>query len=179
MQRIVILGCSGSGKSTLANRIGERTGLPVYHLDAYYWKPGWIAADPESFDAEVAILASEERWIIDGNYSRTLDLRLDRSDTVLFFDFPRSVCIYRVLKRRWQYRGQTRADMGEGCMEKIDWSHLKWVWHFRKRNRPKLLDKLRRVHDRQQVYVFRSQREADDYLNRLPRNDVRTEQEPR
>ncbi|MEF3306193.1 DNA topology modulation protein [Paenibacillus sp. GYB003] len=167
MKRVVILGCSGSGKSTMARRIAERTGLPVYHLDAYYWKPGWVAADPETFDAEVAEIAAEDRWIIDGNYSRTLDLRLSRSDTVIFFDYPRYLCLYRVLKRRLQYRGRSRADMGEGCEEKIDLAFLKWIWNFRKRSRPKLLDKLRRVQPLQDVYRFRTPREADDYLKRL------------
>lgn len=168
MNRIVILGCSGSGKSTLSQRIGERTGLPVHHLDSYFWKPGWVAEEPAAFDAEVIRLTAGERWIIDGNYSRTLDLRLQRSDTVIFFDYPRYLCLYRVWKRRFQYAGRSRADMGEGCPEKIDLAFLKWIWFYRKRNRPKLLNKLREAQKHQDVYIFRHPREANEFLKLLP-----------
>jgi adenylate kinase family enzyme len=136
----------------------------VYHLDAYYWNPDWKAADPETFDSIVTELTAEDEWIIDGNYSRTLDLRLKRSDTVILFDFPRSICLYRALKRRLQYHGRSRPDMGQGCREKIDFAFLRWIWQFRKRNRPKLLAKLERVRLSQDVIVFRRPRDARDYL---------------
>lgn len=164
MRRVIVIGCAGSGKSTFSRRLGEVTGLKVHHLDAYYWSPGWEAADPESFDRIVTDLTAADNWIIDGNYSRTLDMRLKRSDTVILFDFPRYLCLYRVVKRRLQYHGRSRADMGEGCKEKIDLAFLKWIWHFRKLNRPKLLNRLEQVRHSQDVVVFRSPRDVRAYL---------------
>ncbi|MFC3768213.1 DNA topology modulation protein [Paenibacillus sp. GCM10012303] len=167
MKRVIVIGCAGSGKSTFSRQVGERTGLPVVHLDAYYWKPGWIATEAESFDRELQRMMQTDSWIMDGNYSRTLDTRLDRADTVFLFDFPRYLCLYRVIKRRVQYHGRSRADMGEGCQEKLDLAFLRWVWNFRKRNRPKLLAKLDEVRASHQVVSFRTPKEVRKYLAAL------------
>lgn len=43
MRRVMIVGHPGSGKSTLARAMGERTGLPVVHIDQIHWRPGWVA----------------------------------------------------------------------------------------------------------------------------------------
>lgn len=167
MKRVIVIGCAGSGKSTFSRQIGERTGLPVVHLDAHYWKPGWVATEAESFDRELQRIMQTDSWIMDGNYSRTLDNRLDRADTVFLFDFPRYLCLYRVIKRRVQYHGRSRSDMGEGCEEKLDLAFLRWVWNFRKRNRPKLLAKLDEVRASHQVVIFRTPNEVRKYLAAL------------
>ena len=39
--KIAVLGYSGSGKSTLARKLGELYGVPVLHLDAVQFLPGW------------------------------------------------------------------------------------------------------------------------------------------
>lgn len=87
--RILVIGPAGSGKSTLSHRIGERLQLPIIHLDKYYWKPNWIPTPNDEWDQFVLKAAYRERWIMDDNYSRTLDLRMKRADVVLFLDMPR------------------------------------------------------------------------------------------
>jgi adenylate kinase family enzyme len=87
MQRIAIIGSAGTGKSTLARRLGELTGLNVIHLDALYWRPGWVAPPDEEWDTIVEEIASQENGITDGNYGRTMEPRLERADTVVFLDF--------------------------------------------------------------------------------------------
>jgi adenylate kinase family enzyme len=139
MQRIVILGCSGSGKSTLAGRIGSRLGLPVHHLDSIFWQPGWVEPDRDEFDAKVIRLALGERWVIDGNYSRTLPQRLARADTAIYLDFKRYVCLFRITRRVMTGYGTSRADMAEGCPEQLDWAFLRYVWNFPKNHRPRLM----------------------------------------
>ena len=42
MRRIAIIGAGGAGKSTLARQLGEVLGIEVIHLDALFWKPGWV-----------------------------------------------------------------------------------------------------------------------------------------
>lgn len=127
-RRIVILGNSGSGKSTLARRIGSALDLPVTHLDELYWRPGWVPAPPEEFRADVAAAAGTKSWVIEGNYSRTLDLRLPFADTVLFLDVPRPVCLRRVLMRQLRERG--RDTQAPGCISKVDRELLTWIWHW-------------------------------------------------
>ena len=91
-QRVLVLGCCGSGKSTFARRLGALTGRPVVHLDKLFWKPGWIQAAKEEFYTLLIEALSRDAWIIDGNYSSTLPLRLESCDQVVYFDFPRLVC---------------------------------------------------------------------------------------
>ena len=140
--RIMILGSAGSGKSTLATRLGEITGLPVVHLDRLFWNPGWVATPKDEMTRRVIESASCERWIIDGNYSSTLDFRIERADSIIFIDFNRYLCTYRVVKRRIKNRGNTRYDLGEGCPEKIDWPFLTWIWGYPNHSRKPILDKL-------------------------------------
>ncbi|MDG0808073.1 EutP/PduV family microcompartment system protein [Cohnella rhizosphaerae] len=87
MQRILVIGSAGSGKSTLSQRLSEQLQLPVIHLDKYYWKPNWVPTPNEDWDKFVLGTTNRDQWIMDGNYTRTLDLRLKRADTVIFFRF--------------------------------------------------------------------------------------------
>ena len=91
MQRVIVIGSGGAGKSVFAARLAEGTGLPLIHLDALYWKPGWVAPAPDEWDETMRRLVAGERWIIDGNYSRTLEMRMAACDTAIFLDVPRAV----------------------------------------------------------------------------------------
>lgn len=133
-KRIIVIGCPGAGKSTLSIAMAKRLGLPLVHLDALFWKPGWIESEQSEFDAKVQAAVNMPEWIIDGNYARTLPMRLERCDAVVYLDFPRSVCLFGVIKRYIKNRGKTRADMGGGCEEKIDIEFIKYVWRFKKAN---------------------------------------------
>lgn len=135
MERILIIGCGGSGKSTLARKLGELLELPVVHLDHLCWLPGWVKRDRAEFDELLARELEKDRWIIDGNFNRTILARLAKCDTVIYLDFNRVTCLLGVLKRTVTNRGKTRPDMGEGCPERLDPEFLKWVWNFNKLNR--------------------------------------------
>ena len=130
MRRIMIIGCGGSGKSTLARQLGEITGLPVVHLDKLFWKPGWVESAKEEIDAKIMEELCKPRWIMDGNYNRTLPKRLKYCDTVIYLDFSRFACLMGVAKRILTTYGTVRPDMGEGCPERIDFDFLKWIWNF-------------------------------------------------
>ena len=93
MEKILIIGCSGSGKSTLAVALGEKLGLPVVHLDQLWWKEGWRNVTREEFDSRLAMAMNMDGWIIDGNYSRTMEMRLAKCDTVIYLDFGRWACL--------------------------------------------------------------------------------------
>lgn len=135
-ERIAIIGPSGSGKSTLARQLGERLALPVIHLDAHFWSAGWVDAEKAQWRETVGSLVMGEQWIIDGNYSSTMDLRLPRAETIIFLDFPRWLCLLRVLRRWLTYYGDTRPDMPHGCPERVDFAFLRWIWDYPQRSRP-------------------------------------------
>lgn len=135
MERILIIGCGGAGKSTLARQLGEKTGLPVVHLDKLFWHPGWVASSRAEIDAKILAELEKPRWIMDGNYNRTLPERVKYCDTIIYLDFSRMACLLGVLKRVITTYGKVRPDMGEGCPERFDLDFLKWVWNFNAQNR--------------------------------------------
>lgn len=144
MQRVLIVGCSGSGKSTLAKRLAALTGLPLVHLDAWYWRPGWRAPEAGAWRETVEALASRPAWIMDGNYSGTLALRLARADTLIHLDYPTATCLWRVLRRTARGFGTNRdGELAEGCPERWDWPFLKYILTYRRRCRPRDLARMR------------------------------------
>ena len=145
-QRILIVGCGGSGKSTLARALGERTNLPVVHLDRHYWGPGWRPPGRDDWRRRLTSLAAAPRWIIDGHYASTLDARFERSDALVFLDVPTWLCLTRVVRRR--YRSGARRDMAAGCPERLTREFLRYVAGFRRARRPRLLALLERARER-------------------------------
>jgi len=138
MKRILIVGCSGAGKTTLAKELGKRLELPVHHLDRLWWRPGWAHVSREDFDAGLAEILKTDRWIIDGDYSRTLPERLKYADAVILLDYSRTLCLFRALKRIARFRGNVRPDMAEGCPERFDREFLRYVWNFHRDMRPRV-----------------------------------------
>lgn len=164
MQRVVIIGSSGSGKSTLAIRLGQVTGLPVHHLDRMHWKPGWVETDPLDFDEALGTILASDRWIIDGNYGRTMARRIEACDTVVFLDLDRIACLLGALKRFLMYRGRTRPDMTPGCDERLNWEFLEWIWTYPERDRQKVLARLKEVTGSKRVITLRSRRAVEDFI---------------
>jgi adenylate kinase family enzyme len=170
MNRVIVIGSAGSGKSTLSQKLSKILNLPVIHLDKYFWKPNWVQTPNEEWDMLVEDFTMEEQWIIDGNYSRTMDMRIKRADLIIYLDMPRWLCLYRVLKRRLMYHKKTRPDMNEECPEKIDFEFVKWVWNYRKRSRMKTLEKLDQVKNQKDVIIVKSRKQIDEFINRLEKN---------
>lgn len=139
MQRVIVMGPPGSGKSTLARCIGARHGLPVFHLDRAYWRPGWVKAPPDEFSAEVERLAALPAWVIDGNYTSTLLPRLRAADTVIHLDVPNWRCVPRLLRRTLAGYGRVRADAAPGCVERLDLGFLRFAWSWNRTYRTRNL----------------------------------------
>ncbi|MDE6456515.1 MAG: adenylate kinase, partial [Dysosmobacter sp.] len=92
-QKILVIGCPGAGKSTFARRLRDLSGLPLYYLDMLWHKPDGTNASQEEFDRRLGAILREDRWIIDGNYLRTLELRLAACDAAFLMDFPTELCL--------------------------------------------------------------------------------------
>ena len=166
MERIMIIGCGGSGKSTLAQQLGKITGLPVVHLDQLFWTPGWVSVSKEEFDRRHREALARERWIMDGNFDRTIPERIARCDTVVYLDFSRLACLMGVAKRILTTYGKVRPDMGQGCPERFDWEFLQWVWNFNKNKRER---NYRLLKDAQgiQVIILKNRRQVRRFLNEI------------
>lgn len=168
MRKVLVIGCSGSGKSTLARRLGARLKLEVIHLDAHYWRAGWVETPKDEWSVRVDELLARDAWVMDGNYSGTLPARLAACDTVVFLDVPRARCLWRVIGRTVKYRNTRRPDMAEGCRERLDLGYiefLRWVWGYPHRTRPEVLRLLAEHEASKRVFRLRTSREVEEFLS--------------
>lgn len=163
MKRVVVIGSGGAGKSTFSRKLGEATGIDVIHLDSEFWRPGWERTPQDEWEQKVAEMTLRDSWIMDGNFGGTREMRLRACDTVVLLDVPRSVCLYRVIKRAIAFRGRNRPDMAEGCNEKIDLEFLSWVWNYPNRGRKRVFEEMKQFPEKQFV-VLRSTRESEGFL---------------
>ena len=136
--RILVIGPSGAGKSTLARDIGAKLAIPVVHLDRITWKTGWVQATEAEVRPRVAEAVAGESWVMDGNYSDTLDLRLPRATAVVWLDLPWRTYVTRAFARSIRNYGRDRADLAPGCPEQFDLEFLfSWVPGYPWRRRGK------------------------------------------
>jgi len=144
MRRVMIIGPCGSGKSTLAREIAPRLGLPLVHMDQLGWQAGWVETPDEELRDRLAAAVAGNAWLIEGNYGSVMAPRLARADTVIYLDFPISLCLWRLARRVFASRGKVRPDMAEGCPERFDaaffWYVAKWNLGPRPRTEAKLRD---------------------------------------
>jgi adenylate kinase family enzyme len=170
MKKVLIIGSGGAGKSTFARRLGEVTGIEVVHLDRLYWNPNWVETPKDEWKRILNKILERDSWIMDGNYSGTMEMRLKECDTTIFLDLPRALCLWRILKRVILYRKGTRPDMAEGCREKLAWDFLKWIWTYPAETKPKVEGLLKRFQDTKTIVCLKSNEEIENFLSGLNKN---------
>ena len=159
MERAIVIGNSGAGKSTFARAHRDITGLPLHYLDRLWHRPDKTTATREEFDLRLGELLAGERWIIDGNYRRTLEPRLAACDTVFFLDYPLEVCLAGVEARR----GTVREDM-PWIETQEDPEFTAWIRDFARRDLPEMEALLDRYRAGRKILRFQSREEGQKYL---------------
>jgi adenylate kinase family enzyme len=167
-RRVLVIGSGGAGKTTLARDIGNRLHLPVIHLDAHYWREGWVQTPKDEWEKIVAELTARDKWVMDGNYGGTMEMRLAACDAVVFLDLPRTLCLRRALWRWLRYAGQTRPDMAPGCPEQMSWEFVRWIWTYPIDRRPQIVKRLAELPAGTTAIVLRSRKEVSRFLGTLP-----------
>ena len=142
MRRIVIIGPLGSGKSTLAVELSRSLGIAVHHLDWLYWGDTWTAMPPEEWQALLDGIVAGESWIIDGNFTSSLQQRLAAADTVIYLDARPITSTIRATKRRLLHRWHPAPGMAGGSRPMFNVQLFRWIWEFPGEHRPNLLRQL-------------------------------------
>ena len=171
-ERILVIGCCGAGKSTFSKELEKIINLPVIHLDKYYHKPNWEEPAKEEWNKTLYRLVNKKRWIMDGNYSDSFDIRIPRAATIIYLDYSSLRCFIRVIKRIIKDYGKKRNDMAEGCKENLDVSFLKFVLTFNYKNRSKIYKRLEKVKNTKKVIVLKNDRQTSSFLCQLRANNI-------
>ena len=160
MKRVIVIGCPGAGKSTFARKLAAKTGLPLLYLDMIWHLADRTVIGREEFDKCLDKLVNEDEWIIDGNYARTLPVRLAHCDTVFFFDIPLEVCIEGAKSRL----GKERVDM-PWVDDEMDPEFLQWIKDFSRDVIPEIEQHLKNFD--KAIIRFHSRVEADKFIESL------------
>lgn len=162
MHRILIIGCPGARKSTLARKLAKVLDLPLFYLDLIYHREDHTTISKAEFDEKLNEILVQPRWIIDGNYQRTLPLRLSYADTVIFLDFDTKVCLDGINSRQ----GSKREDMPWESIVN-DRQFVEFVQNFQSNNRPVILKLLQSLEETVDVLHFHFRYEMDHWLESL------------
>lgn len=165
-KRVIVLGCPGSGKSTFSKKLCAIAGLPLIHLDNIWWRPDRSHISREEFDRRLSEILCEAEWIIDGDYSRTYELRLRACDTLIFLDYSHEECMKGILERV----GQERTDI-PWLEQELDSNLVEEVRRYAMDNRPVITSLLEKYPDKHKA-VFHSRTEADEWLRELAQRSV-------
>lgn len=167
MERTLIIGSPGSGKTTFAIKLAKKLNLPLIHLDYYYHQSKFdYYNNLEDWRLKVKELSSEEKWIIDGNYSLDFDIRAKRADCIIFMKCSRYKAVYRVLKRHITQGGKRRAEMPSDWTEKFQRGFLKYVWNFNKKELPRMY-KVTETNKNKEIIILKNSKQARKYLKML------------
>lgn len=158
MKKVIVIGCPGAGKSTFSRALSERTGLPLYHLDMIYHRPDRTHIGREEFDCRLAEIMSGEKWLIDGNYQRTIETRLNACDTVFLLDFPLEVCLAGVRERI----GKDRPDI-PWKEDRLDPDFERFIRDFSAECLPVIYE-LFEKYPQKNIYIFKSREQAERCL---------------
>lgn len=162
MEKVIIIGCPGSGKSTFGRKLKSITDLPLYHLDMLFWNEDRTTVSKEVFTRQLQEIMSSPKWIIDGNYAATMEMRIKECDTIFFLDYPTNVCIDGIQARK----GQPRSDMPWVESGEDDEDFIDFVNKYNSESRPKvvaLLDK----YSEKNIVIFKNRNDSEEYLSLL------------
>ena len=159
VKKVIVIGCPGSGKTTFSEKLYQCTGLPLYYLDAIWHKPDRTHISREEYDEKLAEILEEKEWIIDGNYSRTMEVRIQNCDTVFLFDLPTEVCMQGAIDRL----GNVRNDV-PWVDTALDPKLKQEILEFPNKVLPRIYELIDKYKQGKQVIIFRSREEADQFL---------------
>lgn len=158
--KAIVIGSPGAGKSTFSRKLRDMTGLPLYHLDMIWHRPNQTTVSKQEFDERLREILAKDCWIIDGNYSRTLELRLQYCDTVFLLDFPLETCLAGAESRI----GKAREDL-PWLETEFDPEFRQFILDFPKESLPRIYRLLEKYQMDKKTVIFKSREELENYFS--------------
>jgi adenylate kinase family enzyme len=169
VRRIAVTGPAGAGKSRLADELGRLLGIRVLHLDALFWKPGWVATPRDEFEALQRRELAAESWIVDAQFDDMLPDWVQTADTVAFVDASPLTCLWRVSRRRLNRQAGVGTPSSAGTeparFHRALGKFLRNQWRYRRTVRRELLAELGRERDGRRVVVLRRRSDLSALLS--------------
>ena len=162
MKKIIVIGCPGSGKSTFSKALHKLTKIPLYHLDMLFWNADKTTVEKSVFLDRLFKITENGEWIIDGNYGSTMELRMQKCDTVIFLDYPVDVCLDGIKERK----GKPRSDMPWTEDDEDDAEFLEFIKNYNAQSRPKVIELLKK-YSHKDIYIFSDRLQAEEFLNQI------------
>lgn len=162
-KKIIVIGCPGAGKSTFSRKLHNVTGIELFHLDAIYWKEDCTHISRQRLIKKQKEILKKESYIIDGNFKRTLELRISQADIVFFFDLPTEICIEGAKNREGN-----RPEMP--CQLPSNDELIDFIKNFNLEVKPKITGLFDKYNSN--VIIFHSHKEADKYISAIKNNSV-------
>ena len=167
--RISIIGGSGSGKSTLCNILSKELDLPAIHLDAINFNANWVEINKKERDKIISDKSNEDKWIIDGNYNKTLKKRIDKADLIIWLNYSSFMQLKGVFKRYFHMRNRERTEI-PGCKERLNYTFIKYVVTYNKKKRPIVEDYLKGI-PKNKILTFKKQKELNKWIKEFTNNE--------
>ena len=162
MKKIIVIGCPGSGKSTFSKSLHKITKIPLYHLDMLFWNEDKTTVEKSVFLDRLSKIIENSEWIIDGNYGSTMELRMQKCDTVIFLDYPLDVCLDGIKERK----GKARSDIPWIESDEDDTEFIDFIKNYNSQSRPKVTELLKR-YSHKDIYIFSNRIQAEEFLNKI------------
>lgn len=161
MKKVIVIGCPGAGKSTFARKLRDKTGLSLYYLDMLFHNSDGTSVERKAFDKGLTEILEKDSWIIDGNYNRTMEMRLKKCDTAFLLDYPVELCLESAKSRI----REKREDFPY-VEQEFDEEFKKWISDFPKNNLPEIYSLLEKYKDKVNIVIFKSREEANAFLEK-------------
>ncbi|HBH6834263.1 TPA: topology modulation family protein [Enterococcus faecium] len=141
---------------------GRSKKSPAFRIQA----KKWFLQEQQSF------MVSNPSWIVEGNYTSTLEERIKEADKIIWLKVPRYLAIYRVVWRslKRKINKKSRPDMPESFSEKLNRKYLEFlsfIWHFDGNNEPKIQQLIQVANARNKLIILKTRREKQEFLTKL------------
>ena len=162
MKKVIIIGCPGSGKSTFAKALHKITNIPLFHLDKLFWNEDKTTVEKSVFLDKLLKIIQKNEWIVDGNYGSTMEIRMQKCDTVIFLDYPLDICLSGVNERK----GKPRSDLPWIESDELDPDFIEFIKNYKSQSRPQVIELLQKYSNKD-IYIFSNRTQAEEFLNKI------------